>query len=187
MEKQILIPIIVVLGLLTCGIGIYLYIRCRNKPVEALQQIVIDEQINKPVETSVDNTTNVCDNNTIPVGDDVVVEEKKEDITDLVLEYQSNLIQETERQLAFIDNELQILGEMRAGCAEMRAGCAEIVEAGNGFIQAGNGFIKQCDITKAGMIKTRKTIADIKSINRFEIAYHEAAVKNAERNLNTRT
>lgn len=171
---------IVVLAILTLGIGVYLYIRCRTKPIEALQQVVIDEQINKSIETSIDNAANISYDNTIPVGDVEVVEEKKDDSNNffgLAREYKNLLQKNTDQTIADLQN-------LRAGCAEIVQAGNRFIQAGNNRIEAGNGFIKQCDVTKAGMIETRKTIAELKSINRFQIAYYETAVKNAERNLN---
>ena len=147
MEKQILIPIIVVLGILTLGIGIYIYIRCKTKPVETLQEVVITEEINQKVENSTDNSTNVCNNITIPVCDAVVIEGKQEDLDRIV---QVGKLRMTERARRELENAWKgvkqsystMMNNRIAAFDRLEQGCVRSIEAGNRFIEAGNRFIE---------------------------------------------
>lgn len=142
MEKQILIPIILVLGLLTCGIGVYLYIRCRTKPVEALQQVVIDEQINKPIVNSIDNSTNISYDNTIPVDDVKVVEENLDRIVQvgnlrMTGRDRLRLKDAAEKRGVTIDNLQQAYNNMMdnqiSGLERLEQGCDRLIDGFKGL------------------------------------------------------
>ena len=164
MEKEILIPMIVILGVFTFGIAIYIYYRTRQKPIAVLQEIVVAEdskKIKKDDENSIDNSTNISYDSTIPVGDVDVVEENLDRIVrvgnlrmterdrlrlkDAAEKRGVNIDNLQQAYNNMMDNQIAASDRFIAGLERLEQGCDRIIEAGNNRIEAGNRFIAHCD------------------------------------------